>query len=249
MSRLCVRLTGAPEWRLVPFEPGDGWPALEAALLRAFSEDPRALAVANLAVVISDATPRLLARDCVGQLRDMDCVELELRRRDEAVPPLAMLMAAPFASPATPRPATRGVKREPSPPRDAPAAKAPSPFRDSSPTPVPAAAAEAVEEAAAEGEEVPPLRCFKVFERGRNRALLVGEKPSGRSGIVGKHLDYLAQRGVSTIISFVTPHARCVPRVAARAFAHRHALRDTRGRQLRGGGSPPRLHHRRRLRL
>jgi hypothetical protein len=229
MSRLCVRVAGAAEWRLMPFEPGGGWAALEAALLRTFSADPRVVAVAHLGVCIGDAQPRLLARDCVGHLQNMDCVEVVLRRRDEAAPgSLAALMSAPFASPATPRHATRGVKRDGSPARDARAAKAPSPSpsrdasREATPVPADAAAADAADAAAADAvdedvdtTEVPPLRCFKVGEHGRH-ALLVGEKPSGRSGAVAKQLDDLAQRVVATIISFATPHVKCVPQRSTR---------------------------------
>ena len=210
MSRLCVRVVGDPDWRLVPFEPEAGWSALEDVLLREFGADPRAVALGALGMCIREEPPILLARNAVHQLRDCDRVEVALRRRDETSP-LAALMAAPSASPTTPL--LRGVKREPSPARDERAAKAPSPAaaHDASPTPAPAPG---TAEDKAKDSPAQPLRCFQVAGHDGN-ALLVGAKLVFSTAAA--HLDYLSKQGVTTIVSLAPLPSRSV---AAAASCH-----------------------------
>ena len=229
-TRLCVRLLGAPEWHIVPFDASAGYEALEATVLAAFNADTRSVAVNGLLLCVrDDERPCLLASDSVRHLRDLDRIEVALSRRDEALP-----IEAPRSASPAPRPNTaqlRGLKRYPTAP---PAArrlfKAQSPSRDASPAlaadaaAAPAARARAPNAAAGgvkvqlkveqpapsdDDETAPPLLCFKVCELNGN-PLLVGAKPSGVSGFVTKQLEYLAGRGVSSFISIATPHVKCV---------------------------------------
>lgn len=170
LPRLCVRLSGAQEWRLVPFEEGSGWTALEATLLRAFGADPRVTAVAALSLQIGEQRPFLLERDTVSDLRDMDRLQLELRARGAAQPRAhALPRPVPAAPPAISEP--RDAAPAQSLPREARAAEAPAP------SPPPAAAVK--READSQHVDEPPPQRAKACERSEH-ALPASEKPAGR---------------------------------------------------------------------
>jgi hypothetical protein len=164
-------------------------------VLAAFSADTRAVSVSSILLRINeDDPPCLLASDSIGQLRDLDRIEVALSRRDEALP----IEAAPqSASPRVLRlPATlrlRGLKRYPTaPPAAQRAAKAPSPSRDAAASPAADAAPASAEGASvkleedaqahpakeAKDDDMLPLHCFKVCEVS-GKPLVVGAKPSG----------------------------------------------------------------------
>ena len=92
MSRLCVRLAGELEWRLVPFDASAGWAALEATLLREFGADARAMSLDALGLCLRDDTICHLARSAVSQLRDGDRLEVLLLHRTEGGPLAALIV-------------------------------------------------------------------------------------------------------------------------------------------------------------